>query len=485
LTAGPRWPILTGMSASSFRIRPRPLVLLSILCLGLGCSPWIAGTVVAQTGRAVDLPASMSRSERLLVFGEQGEDLEPPAPLETVIDPTKYRLFAGDQLHLGIWGEVPFTHIGLIQPEGDLMVPRFGPVRLQGLTLLEGEEAVRRALVRQYPNTRITLRLKRPAEFRVSVTGMVKRPGIYVLTGVDRLSAALVAAGGLRSGASIRLVRIGSAGVEETALIDTTSRSAAWASTNPGGPRSGPATHSSAPAAAGPPADGVTETYVDLLPWLLSGDTSANPFLEPGMRIDVPPQAEQVKVRGAVNGRPALEGAPAEPGAGSLDEAALLVEFREGDTIGDALAQAGGLSDRASGTGLLRREGGSPEMINLRDHAVLARSLRAGDELEVATSARWVFVTGAVRAPGRFPYLPGLSAVDYVYLAGGPSDLGRSSGWKLTLPGGESVDAQTEGTVLPGSMVRVPNRRSYLLGSVLGPVSSAVALIVSLVAISR
>ena len=365
--------------------------------------------------------------------------------VEAPVDPATYRVLPGDGMNLGVWGEVAKTWALRVSPEGDIVVPVLGPAHIGGLTLVEAEALLRRSLEPLYPRARVTLRLVEPGRFRVSVAGLVARPGIYEATASDRLSMALTAAGGIRAGASIRAIRL-------------------------------------------TPLEGGETQTVDLVPWLLRGDSSSNPTLSPGVSIEVPLRGPTVRVRGPVQGRTGLELTP-DRGTRIADrpdeEPDLVIEWQEGDSVALLIAAAGGLNDHATGNGTLFREGEDPIELDLSSRADLARPLRANDLLDVEYAVRWVYITGAVRSAGRYPYLPGMRALDYVAMAGGPTELGRATSWTYRDDEGKyhSLDALT--VLEPGDFVRVPERRTYRLASILAPLSSATAVVLSIIAIAR
>lgn len=236
-------------------------------------------------------------------------EVNVPAPtttLEALVAPDTYRLFAGDELHLGVWGEVPRSFLLFVGPEGDLMLPGKGPLQVAGFTLREAEEAVVTTLRPVYGRTRVTLRLTQQAKVRIMVTGMVAKPGIYEITAADRLSTLLEMAGGIRPGGSLRRILV-------------------RPSDSQGGGE-GPA-------------------EVDLLPWMLHGEIGSNPFLAPGRRVEVPTQGPAVRIRGPVFSRSALQ-TPVAPairvGDRPEEEPDLYIELRPGDTVGLLLDQVGG-----------------------------------------------------------------------------------------------------------------------------------------------
>jgi protein involved in polysaccharide export with SLBB domain len=421
---------------------------------GARMAPAVAALLFAEIAFAQLPSGSVLEPQPPLQAGDRTTPSEtaPPAPstpLEALVNPETYRLFSGDELQLGIWGEIPRTFLLTVGPEGDLVLPGKGPLRVGGLTLREAEEAVVVTMRPIYGQARLTLRLTRQARIRIMVTGMVAKPGIYEVTGADRLSSLLELAGGVRPGGSLRRIEVRS-------------------SDDPGG--------------RGAPRE------IDMLPWSLRGEIDSNPFLERGMRVEVPAQGSAVRIRGPVLSRGALQtpvAAAVRVGDRPEEEPDLLVEMRLGDTVGLLLDQVGGLSDRATGRGTLQRGNEPPRVLDLSSPDGRSLLLRPDDVLEVEYAMRWVFVTGSVRSPGRFPYLPGLGAHDYVSLAGGPTEIGRTSGWTIERPDGTRQPVKHAGPVLPGSTLRVPEQRSYKTTTWLSPLSTATALLISIVALTR
>jgi len=203
--------------------------------------------------------------------------------------------------------------------------------------------------------------------------------------------------------------------------------------------------------------------------------------------IEIATQEETVRIRGPVNGRSdhtlPREGEP-EFGNRPAEEPDLVFEWRPGDTLALLIAQAGGLSPLAEAVGTLHRAG-ETRAIDLGDDTQLAMPLEPADLVEVAQTMRWVFVVGSVDTPGRYPYYSGFTARDYVSLAGGESEHGRSSGWKLSFPDGSTPGADDRTTITPGTTIRVPERRTRWITNVLSPLTTAAALVLSVVALAN
>lgn len=432
--------------------------------------------------------------ESLIELPEIGKAPEYPVPdrqvrwsVETPIDPEVYRVVPGDIVSLGIWGENSIAYSLVVSPEGELVVPKAGTFPLAGRTLREAEAVVAKALRDLFPGSEITLRLREPGRFRVSVTGMVARPGVYEATGADRLTTVIDAAGGIRPGGSVRRIQIRS----PVSIRPTETSLASAGSTQPATRlEADPGSGANASPDPAPGFDGKrvepAGREIDLLPWLIDGDLSANPVLEPGTLVQVPPVEQKVRLRGPVNGRSEHRLiVPGEPGEGNRPEEdpELVAEWRDGDTIGSLLLQAGGLSAWATTNGRLIRKGSAAKDLDLESPEDLATLLVPDDLVEIEYAPRWVSVVGAVHSPGRYPYYPGYTAREYVSLAGGETELGRSSGWKVSSLDGDPRDAKDSTILLPGMTLRVPERRSTQLTRLLAPMTSAAALVISVVAI--
>ncbi len=396
----------------------------------------------------------MARSRELGLEGDPGTALEHP------VDRSAYELVPGDVVLVGVWGPRPETFQTTVTPDGHLLIPDLLGIPAAGLTLEEAEEDVTRELRRLYPRESIRLHLLRLGAFRVAITGAVVSPGLYEVTGASRLSDLVALAGGFRAEAGFRQIRMVRPSKSLAANLSPDMR----------------------------PEPQVQE--IDHLDWLLHAGPDANPALGPGTRIDVPFREDYVEVGGALGGRigePMPEGGPIRASRDDLEPATWVrMEWKDGDNVGDLLAFAGGPGEASTGRAVLWEPDGDRRDLDLRNPVDLAEPLEPFTRIEVEHAERWVYVVGSVRVPGRYPYYAGLSAGDYVRSAGGESDTGRGSGWTVTLADGRTFDAGDQSTpVEPGAELRVPERRSVWLSRVLAPVTSAAALVISVVAISR
>jgi polysaccharide biosynthesis/export protein len=108
-------------------------------------------------------------------------------PLDGPIEPSKYFIGPNDLLTISVWGEIPFTYSGLVNPEGAFAIPTVGLIPVHGLPLNQVREIVTQAVRKQYISGEITLTLDQPRIFNVHVSGAIRHPGAYQASAVDRV----------------------------------------------------------------------------------------------------------------------------------------------------------------------------------------------------------------------------------------------------------------------------------------------------------
>ncbi|HPF69257.1 MAG TPA: SLBB domain-containing protein [Candidatus Krumholzibacteria bacterium] len=302
--------------------------------------------------------------------------------------PDDYRLGVGDEVIVDVWGEVEMRQVRVVDRDGAIILPQAGQIVCAGRTLAEVDTAIRQQLARSHASigrsaddpkakTFLQVTLGRLRPIRVFVVGEAARPGSYEVNSVSTVLTALYAAGGPAEGASLRHVRL--------------------------------------------VRDGQTVGELDLYAYLLDGDRSGDLRLREGDTVHVAGRTFGVAIDGAVR-RP------------------MHYEMKDGETIGDLVRFAGGLTATAS-PGVLhverilapgeRRAGQADRVImDVPFDAVhgaaldpAAGVLRDGDRVSVDGIAdrldRWVEVRGLVKRPGRFQLRDGMTVKDLVAEAEG------------------------------------------------------------------
>ncbi len=96
-----------------------------------------------------------------------------------------------------------------VNPEGNITVPQLGIVAVKGLTLEEAQEKVRLGLSKILVDPVVTLSLAVPRPVQITISGEVFRPGIYPTNSVTpRITDALLSGGGSTMMADLRQVQV-------------------------------------------------------------------------------------------------------------------------------------------------------------------------------------------------------------------------------------------------------------------------------------
>lgn len=271
-------------------------------------------------------------------------------PNENAATPSNYKLGPGDEVNVDIWGASEASFKQRISPEGVIMIPQVGAITLNGLTVTQATEKIRRAVSRRYAglgagSTQISVTLGRIRTINVHVMGEVKVPGTYRLSSFTTLFNALYRAGGITESGSLRNVQL----VRDGAVADT----------------------------------------VDIYKFLFHGTTDNDLSLQDGDVVIVPPYEQLVTLEGQVK-RP------------------MRYELRRGETFEDALRYAGGYMGNAYREQIkVERQTGREKQIYTLTHSNMAGfEMADGDKVTIGANLNryenMVSVEGAVFRPGAY-----------------------------------------------------------------------------------
>jgi protein involved in polysaccharide export with SLBB domain len=114
--------------------------------------------------------------------------------LEGPVDPEKYFIGPSDVLSVNIWISPPLNFSLTVTPEGTLIIPTVGEVRITDLTLGEAKKRIIDEIKKKYITGSPTVTLLSPRQITVTVTGAIRYPGKYVLNATDRVDKAIAKA---------------------------------------------------------------------------------------------------------------------------------------------------------------------------------------------------------------------------------------------------------------------------------------------------
>lgn len=292
--------------------------------------------------------------------------------------PGNYRLGAGDQLIISIWGATQFRSRHLINREGDIFIDGVGQVNLAGMEITTAENMLRERFSEVYstlkgkkPSTFLSLSLGQLKSINISFTGEVNSPGIHAVHPFSDIVTALLQVSGVDTIGSLRDIQV--------------------------------------------IRDGKIFTNFDFYEYLVNGRAAQNTRLLNGDVIFVPVRPSMVSIEGEVN----------RPG---------YYEAKNGESISDLIHFAGGLTQKAQPKieiyQLLPRNQRTSEDFAYRIFYVDTEQVQykpAEDivrirVLSVPIVTREVSILGQVKLPGVYAYQDSMTVMDLFKIAGGLTD---------------------------------------------------------------
>ena len=305
------------------------------------------------------------------------------APLDMVPVPPDYVLGPGDELRIRVWGQVNFSANVRVDRSGEVYLPQIGQVHVAGMPFSQLDAHLRSAVSRVYRNFDLTVDVGQIRAIQVYLSGAARRPGVYTVSSLATLVDALFASGGPSASGSFRHILLRRGGADVTDF--------------------------------------------DLYSLLVHGDKSKDVTLQNGDVLFIPPAGAQVAITGSVK-NPAI------------------YELRTGETLADAVADAGGASAVAAQARVsierIDEHQNRSTMEVAWDSAGMATPLADADLVRVysiiPSYRRTVTLRGNVANPGRFAWHQGMHVSDLIPDKG--SLITRNYWWKraqMGLPGPE------------------------------------------------
>lgn len=135
----------------------------------------------------------------------------------------EYRIGVDDVLDINVLQPEPLASAVTVSPDGTIVYPYIGSIKVQGLTLAEAQELVQRELsgYLKYPIIAISLRESRSRKF--FVYGEVVRPGGYPYENDLTVVKAISIAGGFTkygSSSKVKVLRHRANGTSDTIKVD-------------------------------------------------------------------------------------------------------------------------------------------------------------------------------------------------------------------------------------------------------------------------
>jgi protein involved in polysaccharide export with SLBB domain len=316
------------------------------------------------------------KKSRNWVFGYELFTSSPTtfAPATDIPVSDDYMLGPGDEIKFQTYGNTNLEASLFISRNGDIVLPKLGPVSLVGLTFKESKELLENKVRSELIGSEAYVSLGTLRTITIYILGEAYQPGSYKVSSLSTITNALFVSGGVNKMGSVRDIQI----------------------------RRGGKTH---------------HTF-DLYKLLLEGDTSQDIQLQQGDAIFIPLLKKKARVKGSFR-RP------------------HLFEILEKDTMQDLIYYAGGLEKEAKLRGKLELtrlniDGIEVTEFNHSSNKLLNMEVNDGDELSAQFNS--TLLGGTVMLQGEFTY-PGLYNIrkhekitDLIRRAGGFTDQAYSYG---------------------------------------------------------
>ncbi|WP_369854486.1 polysaccharide biosynthesis/export family protein [Candidatus Thalassolituus haligoni] len=126
-----------------------------------------------------------------------------------------YKVSQGDTLLVQIWGGVDFQGEVVVDPRGNIFIPRVGPINVQGVENKSLNGVVLKSIKRVFKsNVDAYVALLGSQTVKIFVSGMVEKPGIYEGQSADSILRYIDAAGGIKKNLggyrNVQVIRQGS-----------------------------------------------------------------------------------------------------------------------------------------------------------------------------------------------------------------------------------------------------------------------------------
>ncbi|MCS7249868.1 MAG: SLBB domain-containing protein [candidate division WOR-3 bacterium] len=314
--------------------------------------------------------------------------------VEAPIISEEYILMPGDNLLITIKGKVNYSYTTWVTYEGKIQImlksniseklETVDVIRISGLTIKEAQDSLTKIFLKYYNDVFVKLTLIGLRSGVVLVMGEVYYPGTYYAMPVERVSQIIAKAGGITPNGSrinIKLIRD-----RDTLKVDI-------------------------------------EKFEN------EGEVTANPFVQSGDKIYVPPITNYVQVKGAIFGRGEYRLRTSVTTVERERISEGKYEMRENERLLDILKKAGGVTPWADlDNAYLERETplASKIRIPLNLRKLLLENdlsynleLKNGDIIYIPEIEENIYVNGEVVEPKAIKFQSNLTVSQYIAMAGG------------------------------------------------------------------
>lgn len=122
--------------------------------------------------------------------------------------PDDYLLGLGDQIIIQYYGAESEDYNIEIDRNGSILLPKVGPINLNGLMLYEAQELIRSRVNSQLVGVNATVSIGKTKYINIFIAGNVEAPGVYSMPALSRVTHALYLAGGITDLGTYRNIQV-------------------------------------------------------------------------------------------------------------------------------------------------------------------------------------------------------------------------------------------------------------------------------------
>lgn len=112
-------------------------------------------------------------------------------------NPESYQLGPEDILEISVWKEPELTKQVVVAPDGKISYPLIGNIQAAGRTVKQLQDDIAKQLEKFVTEAHVTVILMKVQFYKIYVTGLVTRPGEFLLGRAPTVMQAIAMAGGL------------------------------------------------------------------------------------------------------------------------------------------------------------------------------------------------------------------------------------------------------------------------------------------------
>lgn len=277
--------------------------------------------------------------------------------------PANYVLGPGDEIDIKIWGAVDIGIRLPVDRQGQITVPKVGPISVTGIKANELDAYLKKQISKVYVNFELNASVGKLRSIQIFVVGQARNPGAYTVSSLSSLVSAIFESGGPAATGSMRKIDLMRSGAKVASI--------------------------------------------DLYKFIQSGDAAADTRLLPGDVIVVPPAGPRVALTGA------------------LDNPFIFELANEQETVAQILGYSASSTVLTTPHKMLveridnqKTKGPREVQERMLDAAGLKSTVRDGDILTLfkisQQFANAVTLRGNVASPLRYVFKPGMKVADLI-----------------------------------------------------------------------